>query len=59
MRDGHASIRLYGHLEHVDTPSRVVLAVKKSEFDGAEIDGFRHDALLSTLAAAWPAWVKP
>jgi hypothetical protein len=52
MWDGHARIRLYGHLEHVETPDRFVLAVKKSELEGAEVDGFRHEDLLLTLAAA-------
>jgi hypothetical protein len=39
-------------------PARVVLAVKKSEFEGADVDGFRHVISPSGLAAGWPERAK-
>jgi hypothetical protein len=44
MRYGHARIRLYRHLEHVDAAGGVVFAVKKPELERADVDGFGHGA---------------
>src|SRR6202042_3059106 len=53
MRHRHSGIRLHRHLEHVDTPGGLVLALEKFQPERAHLDDFNHGTSFSRI------WTPP